>query len=67
MELLNNFRNETISLSKVFLEGDDEVKQDLLKSALWNFTVQDKRVASVWYKTLYEKLEKASKSSDFAL
>lgn len=66
LELLQNFKTEAISLAKVFKEGDDQVKQDLLNSALWNFSVRDKKVAKVRYKTLYQKLINASISDDFA-
>lgn len=65
LELLDSFKIEAISLSKVFEEGDDQVKQDLLNSALWNFSVKDKKVAKVRYKTLYQKLINASLSGDF--
>lgn len=66
LELLNNFKTEAISLKKVFFEGDDEVKKDLLNSALWNFSVKDGKVANVRYKVLYEKLSETVKSADFA-
>jgi hypothetical protein len=65
LELLQNFKNEAISLKKVFFEGDDEVKQDLLKSALWNFSIKDDKVANVRYKTLYERLGKMPKNAKF--
>lgn len=66
LELLNNFKSEAISLKNVFSEGDDQVKQDLLNSALWNFSVKDGKVAKIRYKRLYEKVAKVSKSDDFA-
>lgn len=66
LELLNNFKTEAISLKKIFFEGDDEVKKDLLNSALWNFSVKDGKVANVRYKVLYEKLSETAKSADFA-
>ena len=64
LELLQNFKNEAISLSKVFFEGDDEVKQDLLKSALWNFSIKDEKVANIRYKMLYERLGKMAKNAN---
>ena len=65
LELLESFKNKAISLPKVFLEGDDEVKKDLLNSALWNFSVKDHKVASIRYKTLYEKVSKVTKNANF--
>ncbi|MBP9759306.1 recombinase family protein [Candidatus Dojkabacteria bacterium] len=62
LELLQNFKNEAISLKEVFSEGDDEVKQDLLKSALWNFSIKDQKIANIRYKKLYERLAKVSKN-----
>lgn len=65
LELLKNFKNETISLSKMFSEGDEEIKKDLLDSALWNFSIKDKKLASIRLKTLYGMLVNASKSGNF--
>jgi site-specific DNA recombinase len=66
MELLHSFKDEAISLSDMFSEGDDEVRLDLLNSALWNFSIEDKKIALVRFKVMYEKLANCSKTNDFA-
>jgi hypothetical protein len=66
LELLKNFKNEAISLSKMFSEGDEEIKKDLLDSVLWNFSIKDKKLASIRPKILYEKLLNMPKSANFA-
>ena len=46
-------------------QGFDDVKSDLLKSALWNLSIKDKQIASSQYKLPYQELAIASKSNDF--
>lgn len=66
LELLKNFKNEAVSLSIMFSEGDEEIKKDLLDSALWNFSIKDKKLASIRPKILYQKLLNMPKSANLA-
>lgn len=65
LELLNKFKNQAISLEKVFENGDDQVKEDLLKGLLWNCKIKDKEVISTRYKIPFTYLEGMSKETDF--
>lgn len=49
----------------MFESGNDDVRSDLLKSVLWNITVEDREVTSVQYKMPYKLLSEASQSGDF--
>ena len=65
LELLEKFKKHCYHLQNMFDEGNEEVKSDLLKSALWNLTIKDKKVATERYKLPYQLLNEASKSGDF--
>ena len=65
-EQLKEFRNKAISVYSMFVEGDDEVKSDLLKSVLSNSEWIDGNITSKQYKPMWEILEKGLKSEDFA-
>ncbi len=64
LELLEKFKERCYHLQNLFDEGNEEVKSDLLKSALWNLSIKDKEIASAQYKLPYQELANASKSND---
>lgn len=64
LELLEKFKNDCYHLQNLFDEGNDDVKSDLLKSALWNLSIRDKKIASSQYKLPYQELANVSKSDD---
>ena len=64
MELLEKFKNSCYRLQNLFDKGNDDVKSDLLKSALWNLSIKDKQIASAQHKLPYQELAVASKSND---
>lgn len=64
LELLLNFKNRACSLAEMFEYGDDLVRADLLKSALWNLQIKEKKRASIQYKLPYEYLKNVSKTDD---
>ncbi len=65
LELLKTFKNGCYNLGFMFLNGDDDVRGDLLKSALWNANIKDAKIASYQYKKLYAIVHEADKSGDF--
>lgn len=65
LERVRNIKNVAIKLSKVFEEGDDEVKSDLLKGLLWNVTIEKQEVASIRFKKPFSYLQNLSKTADF--
>ncbi len=67
LEQLEKVKNKAVSLAKVFFEGDDVVKSELLNSALWNVSIQNKTIASQQYKFPYNHLWEMSKSDDIAI
>jgi hypothetical protein len=67
LEQLETFKDECLSLGEVYENGDDIVRKDLLKSALWNFSMLDGKIASIQYKKPYEYVNVASKSGDFSI
>ena len=67
LEKLRNLKKYCYDLQKMFDNGDDDVKSDLLKSVLWKTSIQDREIASVQYNMPYKRLAEASKSDDIAI
>ena len=65
LELVKNWKNTVSDLETLFVEGDDLVKSDLLKSVLWNFSIKDKIIANHQYKLPFAYLEKMPKNAVF--
>lgn len=65
LERVRNIKNIAIKLSKVFEEGDDQVKSDLLKGLLWNVTIEKQKVALIRFKKPFSYLQNLSKTTDF--
>lgn len=67
LEQLETFKDKCLSLGEVYKTGDHIVRKNLLKSALWNFSMLDGEIASIQYKKPYEYVDVASKSGDFSI
>lgn len=65
-EQLELLKQRALSSYTMFVEGDDLVRSDLLKSALSNSEWIDGNIMSQQYKPLWEILEKGLKSGDFS-
>ncbi|MBU0974894.1 hypothetical protein KKD03_04305, partial [Patescibacteria group bacterium] len=57
LELVEEIKNSAVQLSKVFYEGDDEVRRDLLKSVLWNCDFKDGKITNTRLTKLWKPLE----------
>ncbi len=66
LEQVAEFKKEACNLAFIFDDGDEKVKSDLMKSALWNYKVQDGKIASVQYKKPYSFLNNLNNSDDLA-
>ena len=62
LELLESFKNQACQLEEMFENGDDEVRENLLKSVLWNLKIEKRNIASIQYKRPYAFLEKVAKN-----
>ena len=67
LELLEKFKNTAVSLKKMYDTGDREIKENLLKSVLWNATIENEKIGKVTYKKPFAYLEKMVKTNDFSL
>ncbi|MBP6866711.1 recombinase family protein [Candidatus Shapirobacteria bacterium] len=67
LELLKKFKNTAISLKKMYDSGDREVKDNLLKSTLWNATIENQKLQKVTYKQPFSYLENMGKNDDFSV
>lgn len=67
LELLTKFRNGAICLGNKYRLGNRKTKEELLKSVLWNATIENQKVQNVTYKKPYEYLKKAVNSDDFSV
>ena len=48
---------------KEFLDGDDAKKHEVIKKLLWNFSMKDKTVASIKYKSPFQVIANAPKNA----
>ena len=64
LEQVKEIKEDCCNMLTMFKEGDDLVKQDLLKSVLWNLSIKDGKVASVQYKKPYSYLQNLNKNTD---
>ncbi len=64
LEKLKTLKEYCYDLPNMFIEGEEPVKSDLLKSVLWKMSIQNKQIASVQYNLPYQRLAEASKSGD---
>lgn len=67
LELLDKIKDQAVNMADMFREGDDEVKENLLKSLLWNCTVMDQEIVSTRYRKPFLYLEGLSKTDDIEL
>ncbi len=56
LELLEKVKKDTCDAPLMFKEGDNEVRENLLKSLLWNLKIKDGEIQSVQYKLPYAYL-----------
>ncbi len=64
LELAHQFKDQAVNLGDMFAKGDDEVRSELLKAALWNCEISDGKIVSTRYKKPFAFFEGLSKSSD---
>lgn len=64
LEQMEQLKKTALSIYTMFRDGDDLVKADLLRSALWNAHWVDGNITSQQYKPLWAILEKGLKSGD---
>lgn len=64
LELLQQFKKHACTLQKMFEEGDDLVKADLLRSALWNSEMEQGKIVSTRYRKPYVYLLEMNKTQD---
>lgn len=64
LEQLEEIKTQAVNLGEVFVNGDDEVRSDLLKAVLWNCELKDGEIVKTRYKKPFAYLEGLSKESD---
>lgn len=64
LEQLERIKYQAVHLGEMFADGDDEVRSDLLKSVLWNCTIEDKQIINTRYKKPFLYLEGLAKEPD---
>lgn len=65
LEKLRKFKKYCYDLQKLFDNGLDDVKADLLKSVLWKLYIKNKEIASYQYNKPFAWVHSASKKGDF--
>lgn len=64
LELLEKFKDQAVNIGEMFKYGDEAVKLDLLKSALWNCKIRDGKIISTRYKKPFSYVEGLSKTTN---
>lgn len=64
LELVEEVKNSAVQLSKIFEEGDDEVKRDLLNSVLWNCDFVDGKITNTRLTKLWDPLKNLNNIDD---
>lgn len=67
LELLEKIKYQAIHLGEMFVDGNPEVKKELLKSALWNCQIKDGIITSTRYKKPFAYFEGLSKCDDLTV
>jgi len=65
LDKLERFREKAVSIYSMFLDDDRLVREDVLKSLLWNASVVDGIVMSQQYKLPWSLMEKPLKTGEF--
>lgn len=65
LELLEKVKSKAITLQTLFDDDDEEIRSDVLKSVLWNFSIEDGKVTSKQYKKPWEYMQIALETGDF--
>jgi len=65
LELMSKVKKEAFEAAKMFRDGDDEVREYLLKAILWNSEFKGGEIQSVKYKLPFAYLAKVGKSANF--
>lgn len=64
LELLEKFKHQAVNIGEMFYYGKDDVKADLLKSALWNCQIRDQKITATRYKKPFAFFDGVSKTTD---
>lgn len=65
--LLEEFKEKALNLDILFSEDDEEIKRDILSSAVSDSRIENGQIASVCYKQLYSYIAKAGKTRDLEI
>lgn len=67
LELVEEIKNQAIKLSEIFINGDEQVRADLLKSVLWNCNFRDGEIISTRLTKLWKPLENLNQTDDYEI
>jgi site-specific DNA recombinase len=65
LELVKKFKDYCCTLQNLYSEGDNEVKEEILKAVCWNFSINNGEIASIQYKKPFDLIAKLPKNADF--
>lgn len=66
LELLQQFKKYACTVEKMFEQGNDEVKSELLKSVLWNCKMENGKVVSTRYKMPFALIKNAPQTAEMS-
>ena len=66
LELLDNVKYQATTFEKMFNEGDDIVRRDLVKALLWNTSIKDGQIIETRYRLPFAPLAGLKKTDDIA-
>ncbi len=66
LELVKNFKEYCCSLKNMYSQGNNEVKEEILNSVCWNFSMSNGEIESIQYKKPFDMTAKLPKNADFS-
>ncbi len=67
LEQVKKVKEDCCNALEMFDCKDDDIKQDLLKSQLWNLTISHQKIINIRYKKPFEYLKDVAKSSEIEI
>lgn len=65
LELVKNFKEYCCNLQNMYSQGNNDVKEEILNSVCWNFSISNGEIASIQYKKPFDMIAKLPKNADF--
>ena len=66
LELIKKFKDYCCTLQNTYSQGNNEVKEEILKAVCWNFSINNGEIASIQYKKPFDMIAKLPKNTEIS-